>query len=408
MEIDIVVPQVRRTTLEELSAMLSEQSAVPPFSAEIIDFCSRFSQAIFRDNEAARYPELAALAFWMRKAELIRLRDEFEKLGSANTVAAPRGLIFHIPPGNVDTIFVYSWLLAALTGNRNVIRMSSRRSPQSDCLIRLWRESIGGADTGLANNTFVIAYERSDEVTGKLSSMCDVRVIWGGDHTVNAIRTSPLAPHAREVTFPDRSSLAVIRTDGFLALDEAGRTRLAEQFFNDAYWFDQMACSSPRAVVWCGDPEGRASAEEEFWNSLTACIRRRGYESAPAVHMRKLVFACESILDLPVSKCRKDPETTILSLDSFQWPKGGHCGGGLFFSARVDRLSDLAPALSRKDQTLTHFGFGASELREFARLPGRAIDRIVPIGNALQFSRFWDGYDLLHEYCRFIYCEAKA
>ena len=31
----------------------------------------------------------------------------------------------------------------------------------------------------------------------------------------------------------------------------------------------------------------------------------------------------------------------------------------------------------------------------FARtLPTRAIDRIVPIGTALDFSAVWDGYDL--------------
>ncbi|MFC6804089.1 acyl-CoA reductase [Deinococcus caeni] len=38
----------------------------------------------------------------------------------------PRGLVFHVPPANVDTIFIYSWLMSVLAGNRNVIRLSSR------------------------------------------------------------------------------------------------------------------------------------------------------------------------------------------------------------------------------------------------------------------------------------------
>src|SRR5229473_1854189 len=38
----------------------------------------------------------------------------------------PRGLVFHVPPANVDTIFVYSWALSALAGNRNVVRISPR------------------------------------------------------------------------------------------------------------------------------------------------------------------------------------------------------------------------------------------------------------------------------------------
>ena len=42
----------------------------------------------------------------------------------------------------------------------------------------------------------------------------------------------------------------------------------------------------------------------------------------------------------------------------------------------------------------------------FQRLNGNAIDRVVPIGQALQFHRFWDGYDLLQEFCRCVYLES--
>jgi hypothetical protein len=31
------------------------------------------------------------------------------------------------------------------------------------------------------------------------------------------------------------------------------------------------------------------------------------------------------------------------------------------------------------------------------------VDRIVPVGQALQFQRFWDGYDLLQELTRHVY-----
>jgi len=36
-------------------------------------------------------------------------------------------------------------------------------------------------------------------------------------------------------------------------------------------------------------------------------------------------------------------------------------------------------------------------------LNGRALDRIVPIGQALQFGRFWDGNDLLQAFCRQVF-----
>jgi hypothetical protein len=410
MEVEILVPELRSAPLAEVvSRLAAAPPPLVPFSDPILDFCAGFSQAIFRDREASRYPELAALAFWMRRAELVRLRGEFEKMARSDTVAVPRGLVFHIPPANVDTIFVYSWLLAALAGNRNAIRMSSRRAPQSDILLRLWREALAAAAPEMAQSTVVLSYGHSDEATRALSLACDVRVIWGGDRTVDTIRAAPLAPHARELTFPDRASLAAIHAGRYCELDEAGRAKLAGRFFNDAYWFDQMACSSPRLVVWVGDAETVARAADAFWDALAACIRRNRFESPAAVHMRKLVFSCQAIVDLPVSDYRRDPEATVLRLESPAFEPREHSGGGLFFTARVDGLKDLVPVLKRHHQTLTHFGFDLPELRDLAaRFGGRAVDRMVPVGQALQFGRFWDGYDLLHEFCRFTYCESQA
>ena len=73
-----------------------------------------------------------------------------------------------------------------------------------------------------------------------------------------------------------------------------------------------------------------------------------------------------------------------------------HCGGGLLFQARTDRLLDIARWIGRRDQTMTYFGFSAEQLRQLAvSLNGRGIDRMAPIGQALNFHRYWDGYDLV-------------
>jgi hypothetical protein len=410
MELELLVPEVRPTTLAEVVAMArADAGLAAPFSADTLEFCSAFSQAIFRDRDAARFPELAALAFWMRKAELVRLRAEVEAGTPPQTIPMPRGLVFHIPPANVDTIFVYSWLLAALTGNRNIIRMPARRTPQVEILLRLWRETLAAAAPAFRAKTIVLSYGHQLEITSALSAECDVRVIWGGDRTVSQIRQAPLPPHGRELTFPDRYSLTAIAAASYLALGDDACAALAGKFFNDAYWFDQMACSSPRLVVWCGDADTVKRSARRFWNALAAHLSRVGFDVDPAIHMRAFVFACGAVADLPVSSCRRERGITVLDLDTAAIPEGEHAGGGVFFSCRVDRLADFAPALRRKDQTLGYFGFTEAELREFVRgLGGRAIDRIVPIGQALQFSRFWDGYDLVHEFCRFTYCECPA
>ena len=51
--------------------------------------------------------------------------------------------------------------------------------------------------------------------------------------------------------------------------------------------------------------------------------------------------------------------------------------------------------MNSRYQTLTYFGLDKSFLREFVIKNNlKGIDRIVPIGQALDISFFWDGYDL--------------
>ena len=403
---EILLPDRREVSLGELRTLVEETTGAEPFHDSVTDACADLSTRIFRDPAARRFPELQALAFWIRKAELHRLKDAFDALRREDRVLVPRGIVYHVPPRNVDTMFVYSWLLAALTGNRNVIRLSPQRSESSDVLLRLFRDALAKAAAPAKDSTLVVSYGHESEPTELLSSLCDVRVIWGGDATVNAIRRAPLAPHGREITFPDRYSMAAIRCDAYLELNEGKRSALAEQFFNDSFWFDQLACSSPRLVIWCGCEAAAAAASIDFFNKVDAYAVSRGYLLPPAVVMQKFVFACSATLDSPVSEYRRLETTTVLTLDSLAGFDRQHPGGGLFFEVRLEHLSDLAAVLNRKDQTLTWFGFPAEELFALVRrLNGRGMDRLVPIGQALQFQRFWDGLDLLQEFCRQVYVQ---
>src|SRR5262249_52100904 len=240
------------------------------------------------------------------------------------------------------------------------------------------------------NSTIVVSYGHEEEPTALLSSLCDVRVIWGGDQTVETIRRFPLAPHARELTFPDRFSLASIHAGAYADLSDQKRDYLADQFFNDSFWFDQLACSSPRLVVWCGEKAATVSASRDFFERVDARVQERRYSLPPAASMQKLIFTCSAILDLPVSDCRRLANLVVLTLDSLAGLRRDHPGGGVFFEVRLNSLKDLSASLLRRDQTLTWFGFSPKELQDFAAsLNGRSIDRIVPIGQALQFHRFW-------------------
>jgi len=407
MQIEMLLPQQRMIEIEELHSLLTSTTAAEPFHESIMDASVDLSQRIFHDPEARAHPELLALAYWMRKAEMVRLTAQFRSLQLDQRVLVPRGLVFHLPPRNVDTIFVYSWLLAALTGNRSVVRLSPQRSESTSVLLRLLRETLAAAAEPARSGTMIVSYGHEAEPTEMLSALCDARVIWGGDQTVEIIRRSPLPPHAKEITFPDRYSLSAIRADTYAGLPDEKRDYLADQFFNDSFWFDQLACSSPRLVVWCGTVSETCAASADFFPRVAICVERRRYILPAAASMQKLVYACTAILNSPVEECRRYKGLTVLALNSLAGFQRSHPGGGLFFEAHLESLEELAAFLGRRDQTLTWFGFTRDELHALVRsLNGRAIDRIVPIGQALQFHRFWDGYDLLQEFCRCVYIES--
>jgi acyl-CoA reductase LuxC len=400
-----IAPCSQSVEVQEIIARIRSANAqFGPFAPEIVQFCGRLSRLIFQDKAARAFPELQALAFWMRPAELKALGVDARSLETAHTRLVPRGIVFHVPPANVDTMFVYSWVVSILMGNRNIIRLSSSMTPQVEILCRIVNSAIAEAES-FRDQTIIVQYGHEREITELFSAAADVRVIWGGDQTVNTVRSVPLPPHATELTFPDRFSLSAIRAASYLALDEIQATGLAEKFYNDTFWFDQMACSSPRLLLWCGVATECTAAARLFFGRLEACIKSKGYAPDIGVRMNRFTFACRAILDRPVTGYANfEGDLPVLTLGSLENFDRQHCGGGLLLEFKGDSLEALVPIIDHRDQTLTQFGFEEDELDQFVtKLNGRGIDRIVPIGQALQFQRFWDGYDLFQSLSRSVY-----
>lgn len=77
-----------------------------------------------------------------------------------------------------------------------------------------------------------------------------------------------------------------------------------------------------------------------------------------------------------------------------------HCGSGLFYEYATDDLSRLRTIIDQRTQTLSYFGVDTDKLTSLAVQMNRGIDRIVPVGQALDFDVLWDGYDLFEELTR--------
>ena len=225
--------------------MLTEKStSFRPFDNILIAFCEDLSKALFQLKEIQKYPDLAALAFWLRKSRIIEIQNHYNSLFNKNKYLTPRGMAFHIPPSNVDTMFVYSWILSLLVGNGNVIRMPSKKSVSSDLLLQVVQNIFSTKNySAIANINHLISYGHEEEITELISAYADIRIIWGGDRTIQTIRQIPLKPQAKEIVFPDRYSFSIIDAQTYLSADEKIKKQLARDFFNDMYWFDQAACS---------------------------------------------------------------------------------------------------------------------------------------------------------------------
>lgn len=410
--VEVVVPQRRTADLGDVLRALVEASPAEPFAPERLAFVADLSRALAKRGRGL--PETQALAFWMRKAELARMADDLPRLAGPDVRLMPRGTVFHIPPANVDTLFVYSLVLSVLAGNRNIVRLSSRTTDQSNLIIDTIDEVLRDHPQ-VADATAMLTYGHDDAITAAISGICDTRVIWGGDATVAAIRRVALPPHATELTFPDRFSMAAIGTKAYSDMSADARDDLAEQFFNDAYWFDQLGCSSPRLVVWVGEaadalagPEVEAGATttdalaEDFHQRVLDVIERKGYAVDTSAAIAKLGQSMRSIIDDDVTAYRRyDNALTVLDVAGFPDARGDFCGAGLFYEVRLPRLVDLAPHISRADQTLAVHGVPRADIDALVTaLCGRGIDRIVPFGQALAFNRIWDGHDLLAELMR--------
>jgi hypothetical protein len=177
---------------------------------------------------------------------------------------------------------------------------------------------------------------------------------------------------------------------------------LAGSFFNDAYWFDQGGCSSPRLVIWYDPSDGfAAAARKRFHDAVSHVIESRDYRAEPGSAIEKMVHGYQSIVEQPVVGYEAPTnEVTWIELADLTSYRRENCGGGLFYEFVSKGLfADLTLLLGTKDQTAGFYGIHPAEIRDLARrLNGLGIDRWVPLGQALDFDRYWDGYDLLQEF----------
>lgn len=392
--------------LQDVSNILTSKCVHRPFAPLLLKFCQHLSKKLLIHAD----PDLAALGFWLRPAQLSELRYRFELQNMGSGIRSPRGLVFHITASNVDTLFAYSWLLSLLTGNNNIVRLPSKHSAAIEQILDIVNKLFQNKTyASIARTNHFIRYAHQKNITETLSLSADVRIIWGSNHTIREIRNIHLNPYAKEIVFPDRTSYAIISSKNYLDLNNDQKANLAQAFFRDAYGFDQHGCSSPRIIFWIGVDEDTKVASETFYHCLDNEIQRRGYTVPLSDFTQKQTTIYSLCAQSPILSVKSiGNELSILHMEELL-DNPQHPGAGLFYHIPLPRLQDVHHYISSRDQALTYFGFKNSLLDKFARaLKGKGPTRIIPIGEALNFSSIWDGYDLLQELTRCIEIHSQS
>lgn len=373
-----------------------------PFDELVCEFLNTLSSALLKNPETKQFSDVVSFAFWCRKANLAKLKNEFKE----KQVRLGLGLVFHIAPSNVPVNFAFSFAISILAGNANIVRVPSKYFVQIDIICSAIKELFKLIYfKKISDMTVFIRYDKDDEITGLLSLQCDARIIWGGDQTVLQIRKLPMLVKCREVIFSDRYSFSVISAKQIISMSPDLLNKLAINFYNDTYFMDQDACSSPRLIVWLGNSHDVKVAKERFWISLHEVVLQK-YELAPINAMDKFTQLCRDAIDLYnlSDVIRYGNYIYCIGLNDLPNTVDDLRGRfGYFYEYETEELSSVAHIVNTKYQTLTYFGVERHVFDNFVksnRITG--IDRIVPIGLALDISVIWDGYDLVRTLSRVI------
>ena len=371
---------------------------VEPFSKEVCKFLSLFAKELNEYKDIKKFPELKTLSFWCREKNILNLKKKYET--SKNLIGL--GLVFHITPSNIPTNFAYSLIFGLLTGNSNILKVPSKNFKEIEIICDKLKKTIKKMKF-FKNRISIVQYKNNETFTKRISSICDARVIWGGDKTVNEIRSYKLQERAIDISFADRYSLCLINIDKLKSLDSFEIKNFVKKFYNDTYLVDQNACSSPHLIVWMGRDD--KNLKRKFWNNLYI-LAKENYSFTTDASIEKYINLCKyTLLSDKIKKIHRH-QNILYRVEFNKIDENNHFyrgKWGLFFEYNINKIDELKKIINKKYQTLTYFGLDTNLLKNFIiknKLKG--IDRVVPVGQSLDMSLMWDGYDIVNTLSRCI------
>ena len=373
------------------------------FDEQTIAFFNEVSSVLLKNKLFNRNPEIVSLGFWLRKSNILSFKKENNYLLENKLYYLnPVGQVFHVAPSNVDTIFLYSICISLLMGNRNIVRVSSRSTPVVDFIIDSMNAVLAKKEFNVFKEYInIITYGHDDELSRYFSEHVDCRVIWGGDNTVKHFKAMPTRVHTKDIFFPNRISYSVFNASQFNKAKEEEKKQAANNFFNDAYVFDQMGCSSPKIIYVLGTVKEKEIFIDSFYKYLNLLTKEKYKSQAAALSSLKFNVLVDDVIGHELKNVIKTDNSIYLIEVEKEETLNFNCGGGYFYIKHIAALEEIKNDIHHYSQTLAYFGISEKELIALDKvLKGKGVDRIVPIGQALAFSYIWDGMNLLEAFSR--------
>lgn len=337
--------------------------------------------------------DVRAVAFWLRRANVAALAAQAAPTEPGRR-RLPRGTAVHFLPGNTPYLGVYTWSLSFLCGNRSILRVSSRSSEEEVAVYDEVLELL--ADSGDTPSTFLVRCAPDSPAMRTISEAANVRLLWGSDATLDAVRRLPTSPACRDLAFGDRRSLAAVSASAVLDADAVDQ--LASRLVGDIAWSHHQACSAPRSLVVVGDSDKAGAAADRLASAVAQHDHPSLGDIPAGAHLDRLTWAQ---LSVAVGRARRfltlANGVVLLDGEAIDRPDGSWPPGLIAWSTRR-RLVDLASEMTPSHQTLSLFGFPTEEIDALVTaLPPATLRRIVAIGASHRFGAVWDGYDLIDE-----------
>ena len=367
-----------------------------PFDSLVLKFLNTLSKSILRNKLAKTYPDLITFGFFCRTANLIKNRNRYQQELNFRTGF---GLAVHISPSNIPINFAFSFIFGLLSGNSNAVRLPSNNFNQNILLLEIIQNVLEDIEyEEIKKSTIFFNSSRSSEKLKEFCSIADSLIVWGGDETVKTFKEFDKKISCVELFFPNRLSSLIIDSETFII--EEDKDKVLINFYNDTYLVDQNACSSPTNIFWFGSEKSNLVAQDFFWDELKKTLKQKNYLLSTISIFDKYINVMRALNETNTPLKLKKHDSNIW--ESFEAPEiSKFFNLGLFASINIKNLDEIIPKFRKNEQTITYYGLDPIDINNSLEKGQISIDRIVPIGSALEIGLIWDGKDIIRHLSKY-------